>query len=302
MKILIISGFLGAGKTTFIKKMAEMTGLNIMVLENDYSDVGIDKQILQHEKQVEVWEMLEGCICCSAKADFAASVLTISNTLNPDYLIVEPTGIGRLSTIVQNIRTVEYERITLLKPITLIDVNCYDTDFQKYSDIYKDQVVNADRILFTKTENVPHYEKERIKSELLAMGVKGEVDVEHYAYNDEGWWLELLRDPRDNSLPITDGDEAETKFESVSYKDVTLDSIGELVMVMQQTIGGAYGDVRRAKGCVSVNGEDVRFDVVDKRYSIFGEVQADAHNVVFIGNDLDRFEIAAAFGKLGLAM
>ena len=94
MKILVVSGFLGAGKTTFIKEMAQKTKQDFVVMENEYGEVGIDKTILDEEKDINIWELTEGCICCSMKSDFASSILTIANTLDPEYLIVEPTGVG----------------------------------------------------------------------------------------------------------------------------------------------------------------------------------------------------------------
>ena len=117
MKILVVSGFLGAGKTTFIKEMAQKTKRDFVVMENEYGEVGIDKTILDEEKDINIWELTEGCICCSMKSDFASSILTIANTLDPEYLIVEPTGVGVLSNVIHNIRQIEYERISLLSPL-----------------------------------------------------------------------------------------------------------------------------------------------------------------------------------------
>ena len=99
MKILVVSGFLGAGKTTFIKEMSKQTGRDFVVMENEYAEAGMDRAFLEEEKQINVWQLTEGCICCSMKNDFATSILTIANTLDPEYLIVEPTGIGVLSSV-----------------------------------------------------------------------------------------------------------------------------------------------------------------------------------------------------------
>lgn len=91
MKILIVSGFLGAGKTTLIKEMANKTKRDFVVMENEYGDVDIDSNILKDEG-MNIWELTEGCVCCTMKQDFASSILTIANSLDPEYLIVEPTG------------------------------------------------------------------------------------------------------------------------------------------------------------------------------------------------------------------
>ena len=102
MKILVISGFLGAGKTTFIKALAEKTDKRFVVMENEYGEGGIDGGFLASgtgQAEMKVWELTEGCICCTMKADFASSILTISNTLDPEYLVVEPTGLGKLGNM-----------------------------------------------------------------------------------------------------------------------------------------------------------------------------------------------------------
>ena len=97
MKILIVSGFLGAGKTTFIKEMSRKLDRDFVVMENEYGETNMDETFLQDNEKLNIWEMTEGCICCTMKADFASSILTIANTLDPEYLIVEPTGVGMLS-------------------------------------------------------------------------------------------------------------------------------------------------------------------------------------------------------------
>mgnify|MGYP000178811514 CR=1 FL=1 len=90
MKVLVVSGFLGAGKTTFIKTMAQCSGQDFCILENEYGEVDVDTALLKEETEnINVWEMTEGCICCSMKQSFASSLLTISGALDPEYLIVE---------------------------------------------------------------------------------------------------------------------------------------------------------------------------------------------------------------------
>ena len=105
MKILIVSGFLGAGKTTFIRRLSRNIGKRFVILENEYGAAGIDGARLGKDVAEEgnIWEMTEQCICCSGKKDFASSVLTIANAVDPEYLIVEPTGVGRLSKIIENL-------------------------------------------------------------------------------------------------------------------------------------------------------------------------------------------------------
>ena len=102
MKILVVSGFLGAGKTTFIRTLAERTKKDFAVMENEYGAVNVDGDLLEQTNDLNIWELTEGCICCSMQNDFATSILTIANTVDPEYLIVEPTGVGMLSKMIEN--------------------------------------------------------------------------------------------------------------------------------------------------------------------------------------------------------
>lgn len=120
MKILIVSGFLGAGKTTFIKELIRRTGQDIVILENEYGDTDIDKGELSSSGDISVLELMEGCVCCTVQEGFANSVLTIASALSPAFLIVEPTGAALLSRIIDNLSRITYGDISLLPPVTLV--------------------------------------------------------------------------------------------------------------------------------------------------------------------------------------
>ena len=99
MKVIVISGFLGAGKTTFIQNMIKRTGKTFCVLENEYAGSTVDKTEIEREDNVNVWELTEGCICCTMKNSFSNKIMNILSLFSPDYLIVEATGMGYLSKI-----------------------------------------------------------------------------------------------------------------------------------------------------------------------------------------------------------
>lgn len=163
MKILVVSGFLGAGKTTFIRTLAERTKKDFAVMENEYGAVNVDGDLLEQTKDLNIWELTEGCICCSMQNDFATSILTIANTVDPEYLIVEPTGVGMLSKIIENIQKIEYERITLLEPLTILDGTMYDRCMSEFSEICEDQIQSAGRILVSKMESAAENERCSLK-------------------------------------------------------------------------------------------------------------------------------------------
>lgn len=182
MKILIVSGFLGAGKTTFIKRLARNVDQRFAILENEYGAAGIDGARLGQNRQgtqKNVWEMTEQCICCIGKKDFAASVLTIANVVDPEYLIVEPTGVGSLARIIENLRQIEYERIQLLSPVTIVDVYSYRRYMAEYPELYQDQIRSADTIIVSKTEACQAEEKQRIQKFLQEINSQAKIITDY---------------------------------------------------------------------------------------------------------------------------
>ena len=182
MKILIVSGFLGAGKTTFIKRLARNVDQRFAILENEYGAAGIDGARLGQNRQgtqKNVWEMTEQCICCIGKKDFAASVLTIANVVDPEYLIVEPTGVGSLARIIENLRQIEYERIQLLSPVTIVDVYSYRRYMAEYPELYQDQIRSADTIIVSKTEACQAEEKQRIQEFLQEINPQAKIITDY---------------------------------------------------------------------------------------------------------------------------
>ena len=177
MKILIVSGFLGAGKTTLIKEMAKKTKRDFVIMENEYGDVDIDSNVLKDEG-MNIWELTEGCVCCTMKKDFASSILTIANSLDPEYLIVEPTGVAKLSNIIKNIKQIEYDRITLLKPITIIDGNAFDSFISSYDDIYIDQLINTSKIIISKMESKDKEDNEELVKKIKNILKKNDRDID----------------------------------------------------------------------------------------------------------------------------
>ncbi|MBQ0104490.1 MAG: GTP-binding protein, partial [Armatimonadetes bacterium] len=189
MKILIVSGFLGAGKTTFIRNLRLHTGKEFVVYENEYADTGVDTKLLETD-EISVWESTEKCVCCSGKQDFASSILTISNTIDPEYLVVEPTGIAKLGNILDNIRQVEYERIEILAPITLADATNYFAQKAKYREILENQIEYGSEVIITKDDLADTAECSKIKDYVEKI-TTGNIKI-GYKDLDDKWWQGLL--------------------------------------------------------------------------------------------------------------
>ena len=296
MKILIVSGFLGAGKTTFIKRMSQTVGKKFVILENEYGVAGIDKFRLDENQQENIWEMTEKCICCSGQKDFASSVLTIANALDPEYLIVEPTGIGSLSRIIDNLRKIEYDRIQILPPVTIVDIFSYNRYMSEYPDLYKDQISSANTIIVSKTEQCNTEEKDRIRSFLENINPSADIITDYALTMGKEEYENLLRlkkyDKKMNDITT------EEKLPDVfSLENVSMRTPEKLLSFLEAIIHGRFGNIIRAKGQLMAGEQYFQFDVADSRYSITGLDSKSMGKMVFIGDGLRKKAIWENFCK-----
>mgnify|MGYP001775222651 FL=1 len=285
MKVLIISGFLGAGKTTFIKAMSDILNRDFVILENEYASLNVDEDILKEESGLSVWELTEKCICCTGKTDFALNILTIANSIAPEYLIVEPTGVGYLSNVINNISQIEYEQIEMLAPITIIDPNKFFEHMREYQELLNDQIKCADTIILSKCDKSVDIDVEAVVSKVKAINANANIISKHYSSLPHASWEEFLLRKRDGSIEIPKIQE-ETEFESISVSNAELPYIGDIVFFLEDLIRKRYGNIIRAKGTMGVSDTLIRFDVSDGNYAISQAEPASKRGCVFIGDDI----------------
>ena len=296
MKILVVSGFLGAGKTTFIRTLAERTKKDFAVMENEYGAVNVDGDLLEQTNDLNIWELTEGCICCSMQNDFATSILTIANTVDPEYLIVEPTGVGSLARIIENLRQIEYERIQLLSPVTIVDVYSYRRYMAEYPELYQDQIRSADTIIVSKTEACQAEEKQRIQKFLQEINPQAKIITDYASTMTREDYQSLLLGGR-YEKEVQDTQSGEKMPETFSFENIRMEAPETLWCFLEQIIRGAFGNIIRAKGQFAAGDQFLQFDVADHRYSITGTEQKNAGQAVFIGNDMNEDAIRQYFKK-----
>ena len=287
MKILLVSGFLGAGKTTFIKEMAKNINLEFVVLENEYADIGVDGDFLD-EKNLNVWEMSEGCICCSMKGDFKSSIKRIYSEINPEYLIIEPTGVGMLSSIIENIREIDNNDIEILSPITLIDITSFNEYLETFNNFFIDNLKNTGKVILTKLENSSHFEIENIKNEILKINNNLEILTTDYRTFPKKWFGEILNKSIDNKI-IDKNFSLKThiNLRTFSKENVNLKTMDELGLFLNKLVDGDFGKIYRAKGIVKVDGYWGKFNLVYKNFEMEPITDAKRTKIVIIGNNLD---------------
>ena len=153
-KVDIISGFLGAGKTTFIKKLIEQvySGEKIVLIENEFGEIGIDGGFLK-DAGIEITEMNSGCICCTLVGDFSKALQKVIHEFHPDRVIIEPSGVGKLSDVARAVADVKADtEIEISGRITIVDGKKAKLYMKNFGEFFKDQVKHASTIVISRTQ------------------------------------------------------------------------------------------------------------------------------------------------------
>lgn len=154
-KIDIISGFLGAGKTTLIKKLLReaLVGEKVVLIENEFGEIGIDGSFLK-DSGIQISEMNSGCICCSLVGDFEKSLTEVLEQLTPDRIIIEPSGVGKLSDIIAAVEKLGRTDICLNSFTTVVDAKKCKTYLKNFGEFFCNQVENARAIILSRSQDV----------------------------------------------------------------------------------------------------------------------------------------------------
>lgn len=155
-KVDIYSGFLGAGKTTLIKKMiAEgYKGQKLVLIENEFGEIGIDGGFLQ-DAGINITEMNSGCICCSLVGDFGEALKRVIREYTPDRILIEPSGVGKLSDVIGAVNRVTGEDVTLGYTVAVADAGKVKVYMKNFGEFYNNQVETASTIILSRTDSIP---------------------------------------------------------------------------------------------------------------------------------------------------
>ena len=154
-KIDIYSGFLGAGKTTLIKKMIQEAykGEQLVLIENEFGEIGIDGGFLQ-DAGVNITEMNSGCICCSLVGDFCKALTQVIEQYHPDRIVIEPSGVGKLSDVVAAVEKVICEDVVLGNTVAVADASKVKVYMKNFGEFYNNQIETAGTIILSRTDGI----------------------------------------------------------------------------------------------------------------------------------------------------
>ncbi len=301
VKVHIISGFLGAGKTTLIRKLITNIKGEKVIIENEFGEVGIDGEILERENY-NVVELAEGCICCSLKTDFEESIKSVMRDYKPEHIIIEPTGVGLLSDILKVFTETDLkDKAVLTLPITVVDPLEYLLHIESFGSFFRDQIANAGIIVLSKTQLA---DKENI-SKVIKSIRKINSNCEIISENWDNFTPIEYNELTNIEYSLSKSDIKFVEIEENIGEELSSISIGEpkdftkqeLEERLEKLTDDEYGNLVRAKGFVSGSDGDLEFSYVNTSFQIRDNELKNNNRICFIGKNLNKDKLLEEFKK-----
>lgn len=315
-EIFVISGFLGAGKTTLIQKLLKEAFHNekIVLIENDFGDISVDAALLK-SGGIEVREMNSGCICCSLSGDFIKALKELLNRFQPDKIIIEPSGVGKLSDIMKACSDPRILPLAEVKAkITIADVKRCKMYLDNFGEFFEDQIKNADTVLLSRTEEFPdkiNAAREMIK-ELNPHAaifskpwdqINGAQILQGHHVHTNGCTCGCHgahghsnhQHSHDHNCSCGHNHAAEDIFDTVTIRTNQVFSMEDLKARVSTMEKGSKGTILRAKGIVRGPGGYINLQYLPGDIKMT-ECTAKGDMLCIIGRDLNRQELCTLFG------
>ncbi len=330
-KIDIFSGFLGAGKTTLIKKLLKeaLHDTKVVLIENEFGEIGIDGGFLK-ESGIEIKEMNSGCICCSLVGDFGTSLKEVLSTYAPERILIEPSGVGKLSDVVKAVDDVAKDMdVQVNSAVAVVDATKCKMYIKNFGEFFCNQIACAGTIILSRTQNmsedklktcidmIREYNKEAtiittpweaLQGEDILKTIEGadkledmiqallaeEHDHEHEHHHDHGPDCTCGCHDHDHHHHHH-ADEVFTSWGEETAKKFTTDEIKEKLHALED---GSYGMILRAKGMVPAeDGTWIYFDYVPGESDIRSGAAQVTGKLCVIGSKIDEDKLADLFLK-----
>ena len=330
-KVDIFSGFLGAGKTTLIKKLIEEAykGEQVVLIENEFGEIGIDGGFLR-DAGVEINEMNSGCICCSLVGDFGKALEKVLDQFHPDRILIEPSGVGKLSDIIQAVEDLDLDHVKLNGFTTVVDAKKAKIYMKNFGEFYNNQVEHASSIILSHTAGMDEEKLEKVvellrehnehaviittdwdeldgKQILAAMERRDTIEealhhLEEEQEHEHHHEHHHDHDHDDHCCCGHDHDHeghhhADEVFDSIGIettKKFTQEKIREVLGAIEDQ--HKYGFVLRAKGIVAgEDGQWIHFDYVPGEPDVRNGSAEVTGRICIIGTDIDEGKIRQLF-------
>ena len=328
-KIDIISGFLGAGKTTLIKKLLQeaFQEEQVVLIENEFGEIGIDGGFLK-EAGIEIREMNSGCICCSLVGDFGASLKEVIDKYHPDRILIEPSGVGKLSDVIRAVKDVQEETgLVLNSYTTVVDAKKCKMYMRNFGEFFNNQVEYAGAIIMSRTDIVDD-EKAMQSMELLrGLNAKAAIITTPIENLDGKKLLEVMEHPVSLEQEMMDeevcpecghdhehhhehhdhecgcghdhhhhhADEVFTSWGRETIKKYSREDLEKILAILSHS--EEYGVILRAKGMLPAeDGTWIYFDMVPEETEIRQGEPEYTGRLCVIGSKLKEEKLAELFG------
>lgn len=333
-KIDIISGFLGAGKTTLIKRLlaTHLHDEKVILIENEFGEIGIDAGFLK-ETKVEIKELNQGCICCSLQGDFATALTEIKTKYNPTRIIIEPSGVGKLSDIVKAVVDANLSDVKLNALVCVCDANKAKMYLKNFGEFYVDQVAHAKTIFLSRADVATEAKMQECleivreindKAIIVTTPINELSDgtlIDSYEAKNDDFEAKLLEEVK-HMHHHHHGDEececghhhhddeececghhhhdhdADEVFTSYGFETTHKYSHDELEAILHElSFGEKYGFILRSKGIVAGIDGWYHFDMVPEETNVRHGEAASVGKICVIGSKLNKEEIKKLFIK-----
>lgn len=333
-KIDIISGFLGAGKTTLIKRLlaTHLHDEKVILIENEFGEIGIDAGFLK-ETKVEIKELNQGCICCSLQGDFATALTEIKTKYNPTRIIIEPSGVGKLSDIVKAVVDANLSDVKLNALVCVCDANKAKMYLKNFGEFYVDQVAHAKTIFLSRADVATEAKMQECleivreindKAIIVTTPINELSDgtlIDSYEAKNDDFEAKLLEEVKHMHHHHHDDEEcgcghhhhddeececghhhhdhdADEVFTSYGFETTHKYSHDELEAILHElSFGEKYGFILRSKGIVAGIDGWYHFDMVPEETNVRHGEAASVGKICVIGSKLNKEEIKKLFIK-----
>ena len=320
VKIDIISGFLGAGKTTLIKKLLKdgFQGEQVVLIENEFGEIGIDGGFLK-EAGIQIREMNSGCICCSLVGDFGTSLKEVVTKYDPDRILIEPSGVGKLSDVIKAVQGVQDEvDIKLNSYTTVVDAKKCKMYMKNFGEFFDNQIQYAGAIIMSRTD-IASEKKVQESLELLRSLNKDAAIITTPIENLDGKKLvEVMEHPVSLEQEMLEeehehhhhhdgewgcghdhhhhhADEVFTSWGRETIKKYTREGLEKILEALSES--DKYGIILRAKGMLPAeDGTWIYFDMVPEETEIREGAPEYTGRLCVIGSKLDEHALEDLFG------
>ena len=315
-KIDIISGFLGAGKTTLIKKLLKdaFQGEQVVLIENEFGEIGIDGGFLK-EAGIQIREMNSGCICCSLVGDFGASLKEVISKYHPDRILIEPSGVGKLSDVIKAVQGVEEETgLVLNSYTTVVDAKKCKMYMRNFGEFFNNQVEYAGAIIMSRTDIVDEAKAQASLELLREINAKAAIITTPIEKLDGKKLLDVMEHPVSLAQELMEeeevcpecghdhhdhhhhhADEVFTSWGRETIRKFTRENLEKMLEALSAS--DEYGIILRAKGMLPAeDGTWIYFDMVPEETEIREGAPEYTGRLCVIGSKLKEDKLAELFG------